>query len=258
VNAPEPRPNRWDLRWRLFGTEFRVHPLFWVSCAALGVRYYHDPDFGGVGTFVFWMAAAFVCLLLHELGHVAAAQCFGARPRVVLGGLGGRTFGTEGLRRGQRALVLLAGPLVTFAIVGVLLAITLLPFPDWARERGWASAVGNGWWVLTWGNLVWGVLNLLPLWPLDGGQVACEAGEGLAGRRGVSLALLLSVVMAGALTLYVLSWAQTHLTERYRFDPHYPLYLGYSLILLLYCFVFWVSGFKALWGAPAPPPDKAA
>jgi Zn-dependent protease len=256
VYAPEPRPNRWDFRWRLSGTEVRVHPLFWVSSALLGVRYYYDPKGGGVGTFVFWMAAAFVCLLLHELGHVVVARRFGARPRVVLGGLGGRTLGTEGLRRGQRIVVLLVGPLVSFSIVGVLLAITTTPFPTWIKERGWGPAVASGWYVLTWCNFCWGVLNLLPLWPLDGGQIACEAAEGLAGRRGASLALLLSVVVAGGLALCVLWDARQTLTNRY--DPRYPLFLGYYCVLLLYCCILGVSGLKALWGAPPLPPDKAA
>jgi Zn-dependent protease len=240
----------------MFGTDVRVHPLFWVSSALLGVRYYHDPEGGGVGMFVFWMATVFVCLLLHEFGHVAVARLFGARPRVGLGGLGGRTLGFGELRRWQRVAVLLAGPLVTFSIVGVLLAITATPFPAALAERGWASAVANGWYVATWCNLVWGVLNLLPLWPLDGGQIAGEAAEGVLGRHGVSLALLLSIGVAGALTLYALGWARAHLVDRY--DPHYPLYLGYSGVLLLYCFVFWVSGFKGLWAASPLPSDKSA
>ncbi len=249
MDVPEPRPTRWDLRWRLSGTEFRVHPLFWVSAALLGVRYYHDPDFGGVGTVFFWMVAAFVCLLLHELGHVAAARLFGARGRVVFGGLGGRSLGLEGLGRWRRVAVLLAGPLTSLLICGLLWAVTYLPFPVALLERGWGPAVANGLFVLWWCNGWWAVLNLLPLWPLDGGRIACEAAEGLLGRRGASLALLLSVVVTAALTLSVLWWARTHLTDRY--DPHYTLFLGYALILLVYCFVLWLSGFRALWGPPA-------
>jgi membrane-associated protease RseP (regulator of RpoE activity) len=240
----------------MLGSEFRVHPLFWVSCALLGVRYYHDPEGVGVGMFIFWMAAAFMCLLLHELGHVAAARLFGGRPRVFLGGLGGRTLGAEWLSRWRRVVVLLAGPLVTFLIVGVLFAFTAMTFPAWIKERGWGDAVANGWYVLTWCNFCWGVLNLLPLWPLDGGQIACATAEGLAGRRGVSLALLVSVAVAGALTLWDLWAMRTHLTNRY--DPRYPLYLEYFSILLVYCFAFWVSSFKALWGGPVPPPDTSA
>jgi Zn-dependent protease len=249
VDVPEPRPTRWDLRWRLGGTEFRVHPLFWVSAALLGVRFYHDPEGGGVGVFCFWMAAAFVCLLLHEIGHAAAARLFGARGRVVLSGLGGRTLGLGELGRWRRVAVLLAGPLTSLLFCGLLWAVTFVPFPEALRERGWGPAVANGLFILLWGNAAWAVLNLLPLWPFDGGRLACEAAEGLLGRRGPSLALLLSVVVTGVLTLWVLAWARLHLIDRY--DPRYPLYLGYSAILLLYCFALWLSSFRALWYAPA-------
>jgi Zn-dependent protease len=162
--------------------------------------------------------------------------------------------------------VLLAGPLTSFLVAGLLWALpAVLPFPAFLRERHWESPVATGLVLLFIVNVVWGALNLLPLWPFDGGRIACEVGEGLLGRSGVVPALVLSLVTVLVLTLGVLWWARTHLTNRY--DPRYTLYLGYSLILLLYCFALWLSSFRALWG-PAPaaagpgpsagPPEKPA
>jgi Zn-dependent protease len=238
------------LRWRLAGTEFRVQPLFWVSAALLGVWYYHDPDFGGVGFFFLWMGVVFVSLLLHELGHVAAARLFGARGRVILSWLGGRVLGLEGLGRWRRVAVLLAGPLTNFVVGGLLWAVpSVVPFPAFVLEHHWESPVATGLVLLIVVNLSWGALNLLPLWPLDGGRVACEAAEALGGGRATSVALLLSVVVAGLLTLWDLWVLRTHLVNRY--DPRYPLYLEYFSILLVYCFALWLSGFRALWSGPA-------
>jgi Zn-dependent protease len=217
-----------------------------VSAALVGLPFYQDPEYGGVGFFAGWMAAAFVSLVIHALGHLLAARFIGVRVRLSVGGLGDRVLGGEGLGRWRRLGVLLAGPLASFLVVGVVWAIPFAPFPAFLRERGWASPVATGLVVLSWINLWWGLLSLLPLWPLDGGQAACEAGEGLLGRRGVSLALLLSVAITGCLTLWVLLDARLHLLDR--FDPRYRLQFTNYCVLLVYCFAFWAAGFRALWG----------
>lgn len=55
---------------------------------------------------------------------------------------------------------------------------------------------------VVWVNLYWGLLNLLPVLPLDGGNIAAAAAEALFGRRGTMVALVLSLVFTGALALW--------------------------------------------------------
>src|SRR5437588_10090079 len=111
MQVPEPRPNWLTLRWRMFGTLVRVQPLFWVAAGAAGWGYYAEPDQGGAGLFALWVVCAWLSFLLHEFAHVVAARAFGARPRIVLYGLGGLTFGLEELKRRWPAVVALsAGP----------------------------------------------------------------------------------------------------------------------------------------------------
>jgi Zn-dependent protease len=230
----------------MLGTEVRVHPLFWVSSALVGVIYYQDPEHGGVEVFVFWMVAVFVSILLHEFGHAFAARLFGVRGRIVLSALGGRWLGLEDLTKcWQRLAVCIAGPVTSFLVFGVLWAIPWIPFPPFLKERGLAAPLVTGMWILMWGNLYWGLLNLLPLWPLDGGQIAREIAAKLLGARGLPLATLLSVVTAGLLTIWVLLEMRVRLIDR--FDPRYPLHLMYFGILLLYCFAYWTVGFRAFW-----------
>src|SRR5271165_6907136 len=124
----ESRQNRFDLHCRLAGVPVRVTPLFWLSSAILGIRYYADPEGGSLGYFLFWMMAVLASVLLHEMGHVVACRLFGVRPEVVLSGLGGVTLGIEELkRRSQRLVILLAGPAMGFLVVAGIWGLTFIP-----------------------------------------------------------------------------------------------------------------------------------
>jgi stage IV sporulation protein FB len=244
----EPRPTRWDLHWRMIGAEVRIRPIFWASCVVLGVIVYRDPDIGGMGMFWFWIAAVLVTLLTHETAHILAARLVGTRVRVVLAGLGGQVYGLDECKRWQRVVILLAGPFGNLLIFGMLWLATSerLPLPVERLGPEWSTFIANAVWVLMLINAFWGVLNIVPLWPLACGRAAVEIGEALFARRGQTLALLLSLATCVLLSLTVIGWARRSLANR--FDPHYPLYLLYFLIQGLYCYFFWLSTFRALWG----------
>ena len=238
---PEPRPTRWDLPWRMFGAEVRIRPIFWASCIVLGIIVYRDPDIGGAGMFWFWIVAVLVTLLAHGTAHILAARLFGTRVRVVLGGLGGQIYGLEERKRWQRVVILLAGSLGNLLVLGILWVTTAMPL-----RMEWRAFLAPYIWVLMWLNAFWSLLNVLPLWPLDGGRAAVEVGEALLSRRGQILALLASLIVCLLLSFTVVGWAYSTLIDRY--DARYPLYLLYFLIQSLYCYFFWLSTFRALWG----------
>jgi stage IV sporulation protein FB len=246
MKDPEVHSTRFDLHWRCRGTSFRITPLFLVSCAILGVRYYVDPEAGSFGWGVFWMVAVVLSVLAHEMGHVLAGWIFGLRGDVILSGLGGVIQGVSTLpQRWQRIVVLLAGPLVQIVIVAGIVGLPLLPFPSVLRRGGLDFAIANGMSMVFWINLDWAVLNLLPIWPLDGGRIAAEIGEGLFGPRGAAWALGASIVTCGILAIGVSLELSLRLSNPY--DPHYILYLERFTVLLLFCFLFWVRGFRDLW-----------
>jgi Zn-dependent protease len=247
MNLPEPERTRFELRGLLCGVPLRIRPLFWSAAAVLGVRYYADPEAGGVGYFAFWMIAVTVCVLLSGLGQALVGRLFGLRGWIVLDGFGGRLTGLEALPTCRRRVtVLLAGPLVPFALVaGIWVLTDAIPFPETLIEWGWQTPVATGVAILVRINLGWGLLNVLPLWPLAGGRIASDVGETLWGQRGRTAAVGLSLGVTGALTVWVvleMSWRLS-----FHYDPRYLLYLEESSILLLFCFVFWVRSFKLLW-----------
>jgi stage IV sporulation protein FB len=254
---PEPRPTRWDLHWRMFGAEVRIRPVFWASCVVLGVLFYRDPKFGGMAMFWFWLAAVLISLLVHETCHILAARLFGTRVRIVLSGLGETVFGLDEQKRWQRVLVLWAGPLGNLLIYGIFRIVIdpeRNPLPIERLGEGWTIFIANAVNIAWLFNAYWALLNVLPLWPLDGGRAAVEIGEGLLGRRGRIVALLLSLVVCLMLSITVVGWARQNLTDR--FDPRYPLHLLYFCILALYCYSFWISAFRVLWGDPVPLDDS--
>jgi stage IV sporulation protein FB len=248
VRLDAPRPTRFDLCWRVGGVPFRITPLFWFSCALLGLRYFADPEAGSLGYFLFWMLAACASLMLHELGHLLVGRLLGMQGETILYGLGGMTTGVEALsRRWQRLLVLLAGPAVQLLFVSLLWALAWLPFPGVFREWGWQAPIANGLFILLWINLYWALLNLIPLWPLDGGRMACEIGEAIFGPRGRSIGLSFSIVCAGLLAMAATLQLSSRLSFPY--DPRYLLYLMEYCISILYLFLLWLRNFSELWNA---------
>jgi stage IV sporulation protein FB len=198
----EPNRTPYDLAWRMFGIPIRVHPLFWLISAAMGWNLMEQ----GFQFLLLWVACVFVSVLVHELGHALLGRLFGSQGQIVLYSFGGLAIGSSRLRaRWQRIAVYLAGPLAGFGLY--VLAHLALGGGD--REFG-SPLEYLGLKFLAWINLFWGLLNLLPIWPLDGGQVSRDLLDGLMPEKGVRVALGLSLVVAGVLAVHSLSQEYGH------------------------------------------------
>jgi Zn-dependent protease len=237
--APDPTP--YDLRWRMFGVRIRVHPLFWVVAALLGFEWSKV----GFPFLLLWVACVFVSVLWHELGHVFMGRLFGSPGHIVLFSFGGLAIGSGDVpRRYQRVLVSAAGPLAQLLLL-VPIAVALnqidgVPF-GWEMlipYRGEEAAV-LGLKMLAQINLFWPLLNLLPIWPLDGGQITREVCEGASEERGRVVSLGISAAVSGVLAAHVLLAMQGH-----------PLIPGLEWLSGLYMGIFFalfcVSSFQAL------------
>ncbi len=190
----EPPRSQYDLNFQLFGIPVRVHPWFWLIAVMLGIR--GNP--GGPELFL-WVVAVFVSILVHEMGHALVMRCFGIWPWITLYSFGGLASYNPGEARrvgwfGQ-VLISFAGPASQFVlaaavIVGVKAAgqhVDAFP-PRLVLLLGYLVAVSIG----------WGVLNLIPVYPLDGGQIAREICVAASPRHGIRVSLSLSVI-AGAI-----------------------------------------------------------
>jgi stage IV sporulation protein FB len=202
----EPNETAYDLRWRMFGTPVRVHPLFWLIALILG---YDATIHAGIGFVLAWVGCVFVSILLHEFGHVWMGRLFGSHGHIVLYSFGGLAIGSNRLdRRWQRILVLLAGPGIQLVLWGVLAVnfkpIVLAVSPD--RREAVAFVLE----MLLQINLLWPILNLLPIWPLDGGQITREVCQGIMPQRGTAFSLGISMVVSGVLAAHALMSSRGH------------------------------------------------
>ncbi len=149
---------------------------------------------------VLWIASVFVGVMAHELGHAFAGRKLALDPVITLHGFGGMTSwrGERHLGPGQRIMLSAAGPAVgiTIGIAVLVLAPRLVPEAGVMLTRLIHYTV--------WVNLGWGLLNLAPVLPLDGGHIAASAAEAAFGQRGRTVALVLSLILTGALALWAI------------------------------------------------------
>ncbi|MFO0801714.1 MAG: hypothetical protein U0791_01140 [Gemmataceae bacterium] len=191
----EPERTRFDLNFRLFGFHVRVHPLFWLLVALFGSDILSKM---GVDHFLVWVGVAFFSILVHELGHGLAFRLFGVQSHLVLHSFGGLAIPwSRPRRRWQRILVSLAGPAAQLILFGLVYgSIFITPWP--VNHPLALSLFG----FLVQVNLGWALLNLLPVWPLDGGQVCEEICSHFAPYKGREFAFNISIGTAGAVAVY--------------------------------------------------------
>jgi Zn-dependent protease/predicted RNA-binding Zn-ribbon protein involved in translation (DUF1610 family) len=147
--------------------------------------------------------ALFMIVLLHEFGHsLACRQVGGKADRIVLWPLGGVAYVAPPQRPGATLWSIAAGPLVN-----VILAPLLTALYFYATRMEWGDSMPNLFafigavWFINLGLLIF---NLLPVYPLDGGQILRSLLWFLVGRAR-SLSIAATIGIAGGIGLIVLA-----------------------------------------------------
>jgi Zn-dependent protease len=167
-----------------------IHPAFWIFAALIG--FLNSGSF--LGTCI-WIGIILISVLFHEFGHALTALLMGKNPRIELVAMGGITYhGGEKLPFWKQFIIVLNGPLFGFLLF--LGALALRQYPP--LNIGLTGAV-----LLTfqWVNLIWTMLNLLPVLPLDGGQLLRILLESFFGLKGFRYALFVSMMTAFSISL---------------------------------------------------------
>ena len=154
---------------RVVGIPIRVH---WTFAFLVGFVLLADWDTSASvkAEGFLWIAALFVCVIVHEISHCLVARRRGAGVVDILllpiGGMSELTSMPEA--PGDEFAIAIVGPLTSLALGALFAAGGLL-----LGARMWPPTLFAGsWWArLTWLNLLLGAFNLLPAMPMDGGRV---------------------------------------------------------------------------------------
>jgi len=179
--------------FKLFNIPVRVEPWFWLTGFLLGGGLSGALDrevFVGV---LLWMLILFVSILIHEFGHaLVSRKLTGVTPNVKLWAMGGLAYPNTHLTRKQSFWVTWAGPLaglafflvislaccLVYGFAGGSNVISFLILPRDSVTPAGAMVFQQMHPVtfdilraLVFVNFWWSLVNLLPVFPLDGGQI---------------------------------------------------------------------------------------
>jgi len=195
--------------FRVCGIQLSLHASFLLLLGYVAWEGWAGAGWIGAGWMLLSITGVFACVTLHEFGHIAAARSFGIRtPRILLMPIGGMAEMDSIPRRPRDEIIIaLAGPAVNYLLIGVLLLFVRFPanWNDWAYLE--LSPMGLGRYLVL-ANLVMGVFNLLPAFPMDGGRVfrallAMRFPYLRATRIAAHTGKVIAVAAASALVFYV-------------------------------------------------------
>jgi Zn-dependent protease len=171
--------------FRFLGIPIRVQGVFWLTTVLFAFSW-SEPALIASGVLVM-----FVAVLVHELGHAVAARAFGLDPEISLHSFGGTTSYQGGrLGRGQNIVTTLAGPGAGFLLGALTLGVEMLAPPGSHLFQGILRQML----FCTFG---WGILNLFPVLPLDGGLVLRDVLGPTRGRLTLILSALFGLAACG-------------------------------------------------------------
>ncbi|HKV41995.1 MAG TPA: site-2 protease family protein [Blastocatellia bacterium] len=185
------------MRFKVFGIPVRIDFTFWIMIVILGDVKLSQPDL-----LAEWVGVVLVSVLVHELGHALIARRFGREPRIQLYGMGGLTSwdADRDFSHFRSILISLSGPGAGFLLASVTWAISLA-VPQ-ARSTLLGQHIFHD---LMWVNFAWGVFNLFPILPLDGGNVMGSIEEWMTKKPHRTISHIISMVLAAAIAIVTLA-----------------------------------------------------
>ncbi|MGZ5473749.1 MAG: M50 family metallopeptidase [Thermoanaerobaculia bacterium] len=159
----------------------------------------------GIHYALIWIPILFISVLIHELAHAGMIGALGfGSSHIVLTGMGGVTINQRRAKPWQDLLISLAGPLSSFALA--FLSYWIENNVEVARtDRMLAAFIPR----LTLANAFWGIFNLIPVPPLDGGHATREFFRMfLPEKNAFVVSIWIAMVVGGGIAITALVFRQ--------------------------------------------------
>ena len=155
------------LLFRFAGIDVYIHWAWFLAFFYFPSR---PNNFSNYGWSALEILGLFLIVLTHEFGHALACRSVGGQANlIVLWPLGGVAYVAPPQRPGAQLWSIAAGPLVNVVLVPILIGIVML-----ARQLEWDENHPDAFLLLMNIrniNIVILIFNMLPVYPLDGGQI---------------------------------------------------------------------------------------
>lgn len=180
---------------RLFGFPISIQPMAFLLLAVIVAADMATGGVVGAGFALVKMLLLFSMVLVHELGHALVARRYDRREiEIVLTALGGVTLTRAPPTALWGLAMTLAGPFAGF-LLGAAAALVLFLTPESRFDQFGVYLV-----VV---SVFWSAFNLLPMYPLDGGQalvhvLRLKLAEGPAVRWGARVGVVTAGIVGGA------------------------------------------------------------
>lgn len=186
-----------------------IQPTFWLFLLFFS-NFYKDPSIESLIVALVMI----VSLLVHEYGHAITAVFFGARPTITLEGLGGKAeFNNRGISAKQDLIITIMGPLLESLLIVIpyyLLKSGVFAFSYYLSYILYATMHVN---------ILWCLLNLLPVEPLDGSRILRYFLDRIFGNKGYKISLIIGLICVCIAAPYLY-------LNGYSFFPILLLFLG--------------------------------
>jgi len=213
-------PTSNDISFKFLGFPTTIQPFFWLIAGIITALH-----LGGINNDMpIWftklflgMAGVLLSILVHELGHALTFRYVFQTPcAIVLHGFGGFAVPLQHYPRGYgfmgamtNGFLSFSGPLAGFILAFVMIVfLTMIP-----ANEGLASNLlffFFNWTALI--SIFWGIFNLLPVYPMDGGHISREFFLFFFPHRGVAISLIASMLTATLLAVAALQFGMLFIT----------------------------------------------
>ena len=213
----EPPRSQVDVDFSIFGFPVRVSVWFWVVMAALGWEHtlIGQTSADRIKLMLSWILAAFLSILIHELGHAFMSRRFGMTSRIVLHHAGGVAISSGTRNPREQIAISLAGPFAQLAAAFVLMLFIAvsgaqIPVPGFVANLLFLPIdqppIQNEmarWFAIDFllVSIFWAVFNLFPIHPLDGGQISRQLFIMFDRSTPIRNSLILSIITCAILAL---------------------------------------------------------